>query len=81
MILDQNRAVLVASVICFQKIFGLNHQIIEYWVSRGQYLLVLGQYGVVLVGTSVLGDIGLEQGGTGCQCDRVASIVPASQPG
>ena len=33
MILDQNRAVLVASVICFQKIFGLhglNHQIIEY---------------------------------------------------
>ena len=45
MILDQNRAVLVASVICFQKIFGLhglNHQIIEYWVSRGQYWLVLG---------------------------------------
>ena len=33
MILDQNRAVLVDSVICFQKIFGLhglNHQIIEY---------------------------------------------------
>ena len=33
MILDQNRAVLVASVIYFQKIFGLhglNHQIIEY---------------------------------------------------
>ena len=57
MILDQNRAVLVASVICFQKIFGLhglNHQIIEYWVSGGQYWLVLG-------GT------GSEQGGTGCQ--------------
>ena len=32
-ILGQNRAVLVASVICFQKIFGLhgvNHQIIQY---------------------------------------------------
>ena len=32
-ILDQNRVVLVASVICFQKIFGLhdvNHQIIPY---------------------------------------------------
>ena len=57
MILDQNRAVLVASVIYFQKIFGLhglNHQIIEYWVSRGGYWLVLG-------GT------GSERGGTGCQ--------------
>ena len=43
--------------------------------------MVLGQYGVVLVGTSVLGDIGLEQDGTGCQCDRVALIVPASQLG
>ena len=33
MILDQNRAALVASVICFQKIYGLhglNHQIIVY---------------------------------------------------
>ena len=32
-ILGRNRAVLVASVICFQKIYGfhcLNHQIIEY---------------------------------------------------
>ena len=32
-ILGQNRAVLVASMICFQKIYclhGLNHQIIEY---------------------------------------------------
>merc|ERR1712004_918430 len=32
-VLGQNRAVLVASVICFQKIFGLhgvNHQIIPY---------------------------------------------------
>ena len=32
-VLGQNRAVLVASVICFQKIFGLhgvNHQIIQY---------------------------------------------------
>ena len=59
MILEQNTAVLVASVICFQKIFGLhglNHHIIEYWVSRGRYWLVLG-------GT------GSEQGGTGCQCD------------
>ena len=47
-ILDQNRAVLVASVTCFQKIFGLhglNHQIIEYWVSRGRYWLVLGSTG------------------------------------
>ena len=44
MILDQNRA----SVICFQKIFGLhglNHQVIEYWVSRGRYWLVLGGTG------------------------------------
>ena len=56
-ILDQNRAVLVASVICFQKMFGLhglNHQIVEYCVSRERYWLVLG-------GT------GPEQGGTGCQ--------------
>ena len=56
-ILDQNRLALVASVICFQKIFGLhdlNHQIIEYWVSRGWYWLVLG-------GT------GSKQGSTGCQ--------------
>ena len=48
MILDQNRAVLVASVIYFQKIFGLhglNHQIIEYLVSRGRYWLVLGVTG------------------------------------
>ena len=33
MILGQNRAGLVASVICFQKIYGLhgvNHQIIQY---------------------------------------------------
>ena len=32
-VLGQNRAVLVASVICFQKIYGLHgikHQIIEY---------------------------------------------------
>ena len=45
MILDQDRAVLVASVICFLKIFGLHglkHQIIEYWVSRERYWLVLG---------------------------------------
>ena len=55
MILDQNRAVLVASVICFQKIFGLhglNHQIIQYWVSRGRYCwysVVLGQNRAVLV--------------------------------
>ena len=65
MILDQNRAVLVASVICFQKIFGLhglNHQIIEYWVSRGRYWLVLG-------GT------GSEQGGTGCQCNMLSENI------
>ena len=65
MILDQNRAVLVASVICFQKIFGLhglNHQIIEYWVSRGQCWLVLG-------GT------GSEQGGTGCQHDELSENI------
>ena len=43
--------------------------------------MVLGQCGVVLVGTSVLGDTGPEQGGTGCRCDRVAFIVTASQPG
>ena len=33
-ILDQNREVLVASIMSFQKIYdlqGLNHQIIEYW--------------------------------------------------
>ena len=62
MILDQNRAVLVACVICFQKIFGLhglNHQIIENWVSRGRYWLILG-------GT------GSEQGGTGCQHDELS---------
>ena len=42
---------------CFQKMFGLhglNHEIIEYWVSGGRYWLVLG-------GT------GSDQGGTGCQ--------------
>ena len=55
MIVDQNRALLVASVICFQKIFGLhglNHEIIEYWVDRGRYWLVLsglGQNRAVLV--------------------------------
>ena len=65
MILDQNRAVLVASVICFQKIFGLhglNHQIIEYLVSRGRYWLVLGV-------------TGSEQGGTGCQCDMLSENI------
>ena len=65
MILDQNRAVMVASVICFQKIFGLhglNHQIIEYWVSRGRYWLVLG-------GT------GSEQGSTGCQHDELSENI------
>ena len=33
MVLGQNRSVLVASMMCFQKIYGLhglNHQIIEY---------------------------------------------------
>ena len=63
--LGQNRAVLVASVICFQKIFclhGLNHQITEYWVSRGLYWLVLG-------GT------GSEQGGTGCQHDELSENI------
>ena len=64
-ILDQNRAVLVASVICFQKIFGLhglNHQIIEYLVSRGRYWLVLGV-------------TGSEQGGTGCQHDELSENI------
>ena len=62
MILDQNSAVLVAHVMCFLKICGLhgpNHQIIEYWVSRVRYWLVLG-------GT------GPEQGGTGCQHDELS---------
>ena len=61
-LLGQNRVVLVASVICFQKLYGLhglNHQIIQYWVSRGQYWLVLG-------GT------GSEQGGTCCQLDELS---------
>ena len=62
MILDQDRAVLVASVICFQKIFGLKHQIIEYWVSRERYWLVLD-------GT------GSEQGGTGCQHDELSENI------
>ena len=64
-LLDQNRAVLVASVIYFQKIFGLhglNHQIIEYWVSGGRYWLVLG-------GT------GSEQGSTGCQHDELSENI------
>ena len=45
MVLGQNKAVLVAGMISFQKIYGLhglNHQIIEYWVSKGRYWLVLG---------------------------------------
>ena len=64
-IVDQNRALLVASVICFQKIFGLhglNHQIIEYWVSGGRYWLVLG-------GT------GSEQGGTDCQHVELSEYI------
>ena len=63
--MDQKSAALVASVICFQKIFGLhglNHQIIEYWVSRGLYWLVLS-------GT------GSEQGGTGCQHDEFSENI------
>ena len=61
----RNRTVLVASVMSFQKIFGLhglNQQIIEYWVSRGRYWLVLG-------GT------GSEQGGTGCQHDELSENI------
>ena len=64
-VLGKDRAVLVASVIGFQKIFGLhglNHQIIEYWVSRGRYWLVLG-------GT------GSEQGSTGCQHDELSENI------
>ena len=41
--------VLVASVICFQKIYGLhglNYQIIEYWVCRGRYWLVIAGTGL-----------------------------------
>ena len=63
--MDQNRAVLVASVICFQKIFGLlcpNHQIIEYWVSGGR-------------NWSVLGGTESEQGGTGCQHDELSENI------
>ena len=41
---------------------GLNQQIIEYWVSRGRYWLVLG-------GT------GSEQGGTGCQHDELSENI------
>ena len=65
MVLGQNRAVLVASVICFPKIYGLhglNHQSIEYWESGGRYWLVLG-------GT------GSEQGGTGCQYDMLSENI------
>ena len=39
-VLGQNRAVLVASVICFQKIYGLhgvNHQIIQY-LEKGEVI-------------------------------------------
>ena len=64
-ILDKNRAVLVANVICFPKIFGLlglNHQIIEYLVSRGRYWLVLGV-------------TGSEQGGTACQHDELSENI------
>ena len=64
-LLGQNRAVLVASMMSLQKIYGLhglNHQIIEYWVSTGRYWLVLG-------GT------GSEQGGTGCQYDELSENV------
>ena len=64
-VLGQNSAVLVASIMSFQKIYalhGLNHQIIEYWVSRGWYWLVLG-------GT------GSEQGGTGCQHDELSENI------
>ena len=64
-VLCQYRAVLVASVICFQKIFGLhglNHQIIEYWVSRGRYWLVLCV-------------TGSEHGGTGCQHDELSENI------
>ena len=70
MILDQNRTVLVASVIGFQKIFGshsLNHKIIENWVSRGRYWLILG-------GT------GSEQGGTGCQHDELSENIWVAWP-
>ena len=65
MVLGQNRALLVASVICFQKIFGLhglNHEIIEYWVDRGR----------ILVGTQWSGS---EQGGTGCQHDELSENI------
>ena len=65
MVLGQNRAVLVASMMCFQKIYGLhdlNHQIIEYWVSKGRYWLEPG-------GT------GSEQVGTGCQHDKLSENI------
>ena len=64
-VLGQNRAVQVASMISFQEINcldGINHQIIEYWASRGWYWLVLG-------GT------GSEQGSTGCQHDELSENI------
>ena len=64
-VLVQIRAVLVASMLSFQKIYclhGLNYQIIECWVSRGWYWLVLS-------GT------GSEQGGTGCQHDELSENI------
>ena len=48
-----------------QKIYGvhgLNHQIIEYWVSGGRYWLVVG-------GT------GSDQGGTGCQHVEISENI------
>ena len=55
MILDQNREVLVASVICFQKIFGLHGLAIKSlntWSvegGTGWYSVLLGQNRAVLV--------------------------------
>ena len=54
----------------FQKIYGLhglNHQIIEYLVSRGRYWLVLGV-------------AGSEQGGTGCQHDELSENIWVAWP-
>ena len=51
-VLGQNRAVLFASMICFQKIYGLhgvNHQIIQYSEHSTWYLVVLGQNRAILV--------------------------------
>ena len=55
-VLGQNRALVDASVICFQKIYGLhgvNHPIIQYSEHSTWYLVVLGQNRAVLVASVI----------------------------